>query len=75
MAMLPFLIVFGHKINFIGTLIGGYIFTLVEHALTFVVVTTGSSHEKMQVLHQGVAGLHLYMSLVHTISMTIRSNR
>ncbi|PBK78328.1 hypothetical protein ARMSODRAFT_947219 [Armillaria solidipes] len=56
MAMLPFLIVFGHKINFIGTLIG-------------------SSHEKMQVLHQGVAGLHLYMSLVHTISMTIRSNR
>ncbi|KAG7447938.1 uncharacterized protein BT62DRAFT_965662 [Guyanagaster necrorhizus] len=56
MAMLPFLIVFGHKINFIGTLIG-------------------SSHEKMQVFHQGVAGLHLYMSLVHTISMTIRSIR
>ncbi|KAK0459862.1 uncharacterized protein EV420DRAFT_294365 [Desarmillaria tabescens] len=56
MAMLPFLIVFAHKINFIGTLIG-------------------SSHEKMQVLHQGVAGLHLYMSLVHTISMTIRSIR
>ncbi|KAK0459861.1 ferric reductase NAD binding domain-containing protein [Desarmillaria tabescens] len=56
MAMLPFLIVFGHKINFIGTLIG-------------------SSHEKMQVLHQGVAGLHLYMPLVHTISMTIRSIR
>ncbi|KAK0228685.1 ferric reductase NAD binding domain-containing protein [Armillaria fumosa] len=56
MAMLPFLIVFGHKINFIGTLIGG-------------------SHEKMQGLHQGVAGLHLYMSLVHTISMSICGHR
>ncbi|KAK0463998.1 ferric reductase NAD binding domain-containing protein [Desarmillaria tabescens] len=56
MAMLPFLIVFAHKINFID-------------------FDIGSSHEKMQVLHQGVAGLHLYMSLVHTISMTIRSIR
>ena len=30
---------------------------------------SGTAYEKLQVLHQGVAGLHLYMVLVHTIAM------
>ncbi|KAF9021522.1 hypothetical protein BDZ89DRAFT_957440 [Hymenopellis radicata] len=40
--------------------------------INIVAVVIGTSHEKMQVLHQGVAGLHFYMSFVHTISMTIQ---
>ncbi|KAF8915378.1 hypothetical protein CPB85DRAFT_1251539 [Mucidula mucida] len=43
--------------------------------INIVAVMIGTSHEKMQVLHQGVAGLHFYMSFVHTIAMTIRSMR
>ncbi|KAI0314730.1 ferric reductase NAD binding domain-containing protein [Amylostereum chailletii] len=32
---------------------------------------SGTSYEKLQVLHQGVSILHFYMSLVHTFSMII----
>ncbi|KIM21864.1 hypothetical protein M408DRAFT_18293 [Serendipita vermifera MAFF 305830] len=34
---------------------------------------TGVSHDKLQVFHQGAAFVVVYMSLVHTISMTIQS--
>ncbi|KIY72479.1 hypothetical protein CYLTODRAFT_417875 [Cylindrobasidium torrendii FP15055 ss-10] len=43
--------------------------------INIVSVLTGASHQKLQVLHQGVAGLHFYTSLVHTIAMSIRSAR
>lgn len=33
----------------------------------------GVSHEKLQVFHQGVAFLIVYMSLVHTISMVVQA--
>ncbi|KZV71420.1 hypothetical protein PENSPDRAFT_675358 [Peniophora sp. CONT] len=36
---------------------------------------TGTAYEKLQVLHQGVAGLHFYMSLVHTGAMSVRGAR
>ncbi len=44
----PFLIVFGHKINFIGTLIGGCFPPFLNILLRSSWATTGSSHEKMQ---------------------------
>ncbi|KIY46543.1 hypothetical protein FISHEDRAFT_60309 [Fistulina hepatica ATCC 64428] len=43
--------------------------------ISIIGILTGASHDKLQVFHQGVAGLHFYMSIVHTISMSIRADR
>ncbi|EJD54204.1 hypothetical protein AURDEDRAFT_148086 [Auricularia subglabra TFB-10046 SS5] len=51
-----------------------FLFVLAQKR-NFISYFTGSSYEKLQVLHQGVAGLHFYMSIVHTVSMSIRGAR